>query len=370
MQRLDIAISVENITNVQQQRTLVNRAIQVALERVYQFSDFPYYLQWGAVRTTATYSVGTAQVTNGSTAVVGVGTTWTSAMIGRKFRHANEAAYYRIVAVGGVGSLTLDNPYQGATDSVGASYTIYKDEYRLASDMDKNRTAIQIENRVPMRDIPPGEFDKQMPVPQAYADPVYQIQSGTRLDTYSTGTVTLSGTTVTGIATAWLSVEGLGRMSRIIVGAAVYTVKSVNSDLSITVYETMIPVSNATTYVIELRNVIVQFYQIPDAARMIYYRYYRIPEVLANDYDNPDMPSHWDWILIYGAVSMIFLQKGDVTKGQAGAEAMFIGGLNNMKEKVGSFVANRIYKKQSVDKMGGASNDGLEKSSFDKRYSS
>src|SRR3989339_1401472 len=165
MQRLDIATSVESISNVQQQRSLVNRAIQIALERVYQFTDWPYYLQWGSIRTTATYTTGAAKVTNGSKTVTGVDTVWTSAMIGRKFRHSDEAAYYRITAVGGDTSLTIDNEYQGTTDVVGSSYTIYKDEYRLASDMDKNKTAIQIQNRVPMVDLPPGEFDKQMPVP-------------------------------------------------------------------------------------------------------------------------------------------------------------------------------------------------------------
>jgi len=370
MQRLDIATSVESISNVQQQRSLVNRAIQIALERVYQFTDWPYYLQWGSIRTTATYTTGAAKVTNGSKTVTGVDTVWTSAMIGRKFRHSDEAAYYRITAVGGDTSLTIDNEYQGTTDVVGSSYTIYKDEYRLASDMDKNKTAIQIQNRVPMVDLPPGEFDKQMPVPQSYADPIYQVQSGTKLDTYTTGTVTCSGTTITGIGTAWSSVEGLGRMSRIIIGSNAYTVKSVNSDTSITTYEALTAISVGTTYVIELRNVIVQLYQIPDAARMLYYRYYRIPEIMANDYDNPDMPSHWDWVLIYGALSMTFLQKGDVTKGTEWCQQEFEKGLALMKNKVGSFVANRIYKKQCVDKAGSRPGVGLERSSFDRRYSS
>jgi len=215
-------------------------------------------------------------------------------MIGRKFRFANESAYYRIIAVGGVGSITLDNPYQGTTDLVGSTYTIFKDEYRLASDMDKNKTAIQIENRIPMRDVPPGEFDAIMPIAQSYSNPVFQIQSGTKLDTHTTGTVTCTGTTITGIGTKWLSVEGLGRMTRIIIGTAAYTVKTVNSDTSITVYETVTTVGAGTTYVIELRNIIVQFYQIPDAARLIYYRYLRIPEIMVNDYVASTF-DRWTW---------------------------------------------------------------------------
>jgi hypothetical protein len=159
-------------------------------------------------------------------------------------------------------------------------------------------------------------------------------------------------------------------MTRIIIGTVAYTVKAVVSDTQLTVYETVTAVSSPTAYFLELRNVIVQLYQIPDAGRALYYRYYRIPEVLANDYDNPDMPQHWDWLLIYGALSMILLEKGDVTKGQVSVEAQFVNGLSNMKLKIGSFVANRIYKKNSVDRIGGSQNDGLERSSFDRRYSS
>jgi len=370
MQRSDIAYAIRKISNVTSDTVLENRSIQIALDRTYQHFDWPYYLQWGAIRTVATYTTGTAIVTNGSTTVTGVGTTWTSAMVGRKFRHADEAAYYRIASVTNTTTLVLEQAYQGDTDSTGSSYTIYKDEYRLAPDMDKNRTAIQLQNRMPITDVPPGDFDKAIPSPQSYSDPVIQVLSGTKLDVYSTGTVTCSGTTITGVGTSWLSVDGLGRMSRIIVGSNAYTVKSVNSDTSITTYETLASVAVATTYQIELRNLIVQLYQIPDASRIIYYRYYRIPDLLVNDYDNPDMPTHWDWILVYGGLSMMLLQKGDVTKGQQTAEAMFLNGLEMMKLKVGSFVANRIYKKKSIDKYGGNVNDGLERSSFDRRYSS
>lgn len=369
MIRLDIASSIEVTTNVQNQRVLVNRSIEMALNRVFEWFDWPYYIQEGTIQTVATYTTGTAQVTNGSKSVSGVGTTWTATMIGRKFRHANETAYYRITNVISTTSLTLEYAYQGVTDSTGSTYTIYKDEYRLAADVDKHKTFRQIQNGISLFGISPAEFDSRFPSPQAYSDPVYEILSGTKLDIYTTGTVSATANTITGTSTSWTSVEGFGRMTKIRIGQYVYTVKSVDSDTQITVYETVTTVSGSNAYEITLNNLVVQFYQIPDNQRLIYYRYFRIPSMLANDYDLPDMPHNWHWLLIYGGMSLIYLQKGDISKSQQESESRFIDGLEKMKQKIGSFSADRIYKMRSQDRVQRRF-DGLESSGYDRRWSS
>lgn len=372
MTRLDIATSVTTLTLVTDQTVLVNQAIDIALRRVYEWFDWPFYMQNGVVQTKATYSTGTAKVTNGSTSVVGVGTSFSSDMVGRKFRHANENAYYRIASVGGATSLTLQDAYQGTTDSTGSSFTIYKDEYRLSPDVNKYKTMIQIQNGVPLFDYPPTQFDLLFPTPQSYSDPIMQMNTGSRLDTYSTGTVsaTAQSNTITGSGTSWDTVEGLGRMSFIRIGSNVYTVKSVDSATQITTYEQIVTSAAAlTTYVVTLDNLIVQFYNIPNIQENIYYRYFRMAAQLANDYDVPDMPKDWHWLLIYGAAAMVYLQKGDINKSQEYCEVRFTDGLSMMKQKIGSFAADRIYKKKSMDRISRIG-DGLEKSTFDRRYSS
>jgi hypothetical protein len=70
-------------------------------------------------------------VTNGNAAVTGTGTTWVSGptdtvYLGTSpdfFKVDNDGAYYKIIAVGGDGALTLEKPYEGTTGA-GLRYSI------------------------------------------------------------------------------------------------------------------------------------------------------------------------------------------------------------------------------------------------------
>ena len=370
--RLDIATDVENISNVKSQRVLVNRSIQIALDRVFEYHDWPYYIQdKGVIETVDDYATGTVAITNGTKAIAGTDTVFTASMVGRKIRIGGENPYYRIASFTSTTAITLEDNFQGTTVTA-ATYVIYKDEYRLAPDVDKYKLLRQAENSVAIFSLHPSRFDERFTMPNSYADPVYEIMEGTLLDTYTTGTVTLSGTTVTGSATAlWTSVEGLGRLSIIRIGNNVYHIKSVDSDTQLTTYETMTTVATATAYEITLNNLRVQLYHIPSAQKLIYYRYFRRPAILANDYDIPDMPHSFHWVLMYGALSIVLMQKGDIQKAQQEAERRFINGLEMMKQKIGSFTPDRIYQRESIDRVRTyrGFGDGLEKANFDRRYS-
>lgn len=367
--RVDIATDVETISNVTTQRSLVNNAIQTALDRVFEYHDWPYYVQEAALLTKAPYETGTVSVTNGSKTVTGSGTSWDSSYTGRKFRVANENGYYRIATVDSTTQITLEQPIQGDTQS-GVTYSIFKDEYRLAADVDRDKTFRQNQNGVALYDMPISSLDAVWPTPTSYADPTIKSTIGTKLDIYSTGTVTgvAAATTITGSGTSWTSLEGLTRLSLIRIGDNVYTVKSVDSDTQITIYEGLISAFSASTYEINLNNIIVQLTSIPDAQTILYYRYFRRPAYMANNYDTPDMPHSWNWLLKFGALSEIFLQKGDINKAQQEAEGRFMEGLAMMKLKIGSFAADRIYKRKSIDRISNTQ-DGIERSAFDRRYS-
>ncbi len=369
MTRLDLVTDIENISLVTDQRVLVNRSIQHALSRVFEYHDFPYYIQdKGVINTVATYETGTVNVANASTTLTFTGIL-TAGMAGRKIRFESENPYYRILSVNtGAGTAVLENPYQG-DDNTTATFVIFKDEYRLAPDVDKYKIMRQAQNSVVLFDTHPTGFDELYPMPNSYSDPIRSLMIGTKLDTYTTGTVSASGHTITGSATAlWTSVEGLGRMTNIRIGNDVYTIKSVDSATQITTYEGVTTVAAGTSYEITLNNLLVQLSSIPDTARVLYYRYFRIPDVLANDYDIPDMPHSFHWILMYGALSIVLMQKGDIQKAQQEAESRFIDGLNMMKLKLCSFSPDRIYQRKSIDRIGRRL-DGLETSNFDRRYS-
>ena len=206
MTRLELATNIEVISNVKDQRTLVNSAIAMALQRVYQYHDWPFYMGEYALETVAVYDTGTVDVVNGSKTLLGTGTTFTSAMVGMKFRVENEEPYYRIAAFVSVTELTLEQNYQGST-ATGNSYEIYQDEYRLAAEVDKYKIIRQLENNTNLMSFSPTRLDTMVSMPTQYGDPNFEILVGTKPSIYSTGTVQATGTNniIYGTSTEWTS---------------------------------------------------------------------------------------------------------------------------------------------------------------------
>lgn len=366
--RVQLATAVETMSDIKNQRTLVNQALQMALEEFFEFHDWPYYLMQGVINTVASYETGTVTIANGSTALAGDSTVWTLAMVGRKIRIGSDNAYYVIKSFTNTTTMTLETPYQG-DDVTDGTYVIYKDEYRIASDMDRYKTLRQAQNNLALVSLHPSAFDRRFPMPRNYNDPVYEVGVGTKLDSYTTGTISASSKTLTGSGTLWTTVEGLGRMASITIGNNVYTVKSVDSDTQITTYEDMGTIAGSTTYSIDLNNFVVQLYQIPNATRIIHYRYFRMPKPLANDSDLPDMPHAWHRLLLWGALVYLYLQKGDISESQGYAEAQWGKGLSNAMLKIGSFAADRKYYRRSQDGLNRINLDGLESANYDRRWS-
>jgi len=343
-----ILARVESLSNVTSQDTLIKDAIQMGLDRA-TMADLPYLMTEGFVTTVAPYETGTVAMTNGSTAVAGTNTVWTSAMAKRKIRFGSDNAYYRIKSVTNGTNLVLEVPYQGTTDT-DATYSIYKDEYRLPADLDVYKIMRQIENSVAMVGLEASAFDIYEPTPQSKGSPNFEILKGTELDTYTTGTLsgTINTSTLTGSSTVWTSVEGLGKGSRITIGTVVYTVKSVDSDTQITIYEKLsATVSAGTTYIIHLDNYIIQFYQIPDAVENIYFRYQRIPYPLINDEDIPDLPEKYHYILVTAGLIWAWMTKDkeEATK----QEALFEAQVWNMWRRIGNISRNLTFPRRSQD---------------------
>lgn len=85
----------------------------------------------------ASVTDGTVSVAVDSTAVTGVGTAFTSDMVGRQIMFNDEGVpWYDIIAVGGATGLTLDRPYSGGADLAGVSYEIAQVYVTAPSDFD------------------------------------------------------------------------------------------------------------------------------------------------------------------------------------------------------------------------------------------
>jgi len=82
----------------------------------------------------APYEAETVDFTNASTAIAGNGTTFTSAMAGRKIAKGYDYPWYEIASFTDTTNLVLDRNYLEDSESA-ADYVIYEDRYFLA-DMD------------------------------------------------------------------------------------------------------------------------------------------------------------------------------------------------------------------------------------------
>lgn len=114
-----------------QLRPMVKRALNAAASDLWHAHPWPERKRLAFLTMVAPYTTGTVTLTNGSTAVTGSGTTWTTAMSGRKIALAYDGAWYTFTRTGDTTG-TLDREYQGETVADSA-YVIYQDVYSLAS---------------------------------------------------------------------------------------------------------------------------------------------------------------------------------------------------------------------------------------------
>jgi len=161
---------------------------------------------------------------------------------------------------------------------------------------------------------------------------------------------TVSESVLTGTNTTWTTVEGLSIGTRITVGTNTYTVKSVDSDTSITIYELIVTTISSKAFTIHLDNPIVQISEIPDTAENIYYRYQRIPFPLIGDQDIPDLSEKYHRLLITYGCAWAWLTKD---KEESFRQfSLFNAGKRDMWARIGSISSSRIYRRRSMDDRG------------------
>jgi hypothetical protein len=95
-----------------------------SFRRIAERRPWSWLVKQGQFLTAALYNAGTATVVNGSATVTGIGTAWTTALIGRQFRLTTTTPIYTIIDVDALlQTLTLDLVWGGAANTTG--YEIY-----------------------------------------------------------------------------------------------------------------------------------------------------------------------------------------------------------------------------------------------------
>jgi len=353
MPRMDfktVFTRVESITNVTSERDLIKDAIQWGLDELTSH-NLGYLTTESFFTTIAPYTTGTVDATNGSTTISGTNTVFIAAMVGRKIRIDDNEAYYRIAARVSDTDITLEAPYQGDTVT-GKTFSLYKDEYKLAPDVDVYKVLRNIEDNISLVSGEISGFDLFHPSPKSEGRPRFELFIGTALDEDTTGT--LAGTVglkvFTGTNTTWTDVEGLENGTRMTVGTNTYTVKSVDSDTQITIYELIVVTVSSQAFTIHLDNPTVQISDIPDSAENIYYRYQRIPFPLIGDTDIPDLPEKYHKLLVTHGCVWAWLTKD---KQESSIQLIiFNAGKEAMWARIGNIASARIYRRRSMDDRG------------------
>jgi len=127
---------VDSPNNEDYAKGLINDVYTRTLPRMVDWD--PLVKEANLVMTTY-YNTGTATVSAGSTSVTGTGTTWTSAMTtadGYKIKFAGNDNVYDFEYVGAT-SATISPALSKDTDLTTVAYTIFRDEYQLASDFNR-----------------------------------------------------------------------------------------------------------------------------------------------------------------------------------------------------------------------------------------
>lgn len=115
---------------------ILNDGYRKLVSRVMK-DNHKFYLKGGYVDVVNSYDTGTISITDGSATVTGVGTTWTSAMVGRSIQFGNEGYSYEILARVSGTQLTLSQNYNGSGSNLSNStYIIYRDKYDIYDDSD------------------------------------------------------------------------------------------------------------------------------------------------------------------------------------------------------------------------------------------
>ena len=350
---IDIVTDVENISQFTGQRAILKRLINQAVAKVASAWNWPFLYTHTFLSTVAEITAGDADVTNGSTSVTSDNgsTSWPATVVGRKFRLGSQRAYYTIATRVSATSITLDQPFQGSTDT-DESYSIYQDEHLLRADVDYPKILRQIENGVPLLSLNASEFDLAFPTPSTMGDSTIETYLGRNVGTYETGTVALpaSSRTLTGVSTAWTTARGVGRGTKIRISDAIFTVNTVDSDTQITLYEAngTTAVAAGTAYAAIIDNPIVLLHPIPDTVVNYYYRFQRIPAVMDRDGDIPDLPHALHHLLVEEAQVWAYIYKGLLDRATA-ARARYEADLVDAIRSFGQSNPDRTYRKHSFD---------------------
>lgn len=130
--------------------------------QIYAKFPWPWTLREGLLQLNASYSVGTVSILDGTSSLVGLGTTWDTSWLYKRVSFGSNTDY-KVASFGTATTATLAQTINTGSDWSDAGYTIYQDTYALPTDCEPGGI-ICITNpmmRYRMRKIPPAKLEER-----------------------------------------------------------------------------------------------------------------------------------------------------------------------------------------------------------------
>lgn len=279
--------------------TVAATALELAFNNAYSFI-WSMRNWWFARRTcyfntVAVYNTGTVSITQYSQTLTGVNTVWTSKMVGRKVVVGLDGQGYAVKSVEGTLSLTLEEPYQGATQT-SATYAMYKHVYLLDSRAMRVLFATNNLSCKKVYSYNERKFTLYGENSNSHGSPLCYIPRGQTTEPYyNTGTVTATNgsDTITGSGTAWDS-DMIGMVMKMAGDEIEYTVKAVSAvSIQINKVYDGTSVSDCKYEIGPKGTEQVEIWPAPDVAYSFKYRCQLRILKLISDNDVPELPEQW-----------------------------------------------------------------------------
>ena len=275
--------------------------------------------------TTAPYDTGTVTATNASRAITGSGTTFTSAMVGRKFKLDSDQSIFTITRFVSTTSIEIDRAFQGTTDS-SLNYDIFEDQYDMPADFHadiimtnpNSSGGLEKEGVWDLTNEFPNDFS--FGTPQRYSMENFNSREGAVTTLTGTITFTDASRSVTGSGSSFTTELVPGDMIRHVVtfvsgteaGTLWREVDSIASNTALTLKQAWNGTTGTSTTSQRQDGWLrARLHPIPDDEIMHTLKYIRQLPDLADMTNIPEMPDVYHQAIIDGALIDMYSDQSD-----------------------------------------------------------
>lgn len=279
--------------------------LQLVYDELLSVSDYDFLEEDFTITTNAKITTGTVSTTAGSAVITASNSIFSSDMVGYVINMNGDDHTYRIETYTSATQVSVEGIVERSLTNV--TFQLGRDRYLIPRKIRKVKTLKSRREDVFMEQVDSIFFERWNVDPNSFTTPEKWKIWGKNDKTYSTGTVsgTSGASVITGASTAWTT-SGIQPYHILQVGDYAYTVKTVDSDTQITIYETLeVTISASTSYKVELDNWVIEVDPIPDVQLVIDGRGFREVPPLVNNYDTVVLPEPLIYVLVDGLVERI-----------------------------------------------------------------